>query len=156
MKTKLLIVLIFVSVSAQAKINVDSIKQAALKPLVDDYLVKANALTALLKNTSDVNLIKQYAGELCDLSDEMRATIKSFFPHGGGEMLTAPALTPGGQLAMGYTLTPYYGTTHTWEEGARSIRDYANQIKLYCKTKPVKRQKKIAGIEEEMQAMTAV
>jgi ABC-type enterochelin transport system substrate-binding protein len=133
MKTKILFLMLFMPVFAQAKINVDSLKQKKLQPTVSDFVNEAVILVYNIKTEPDVERMKEYATELAIISDELKEKIKTFYPH-----------------------APYVDNKHPWESYADSIAEKANAIYKLCDRSPVKMQKQVEAVVEELREMEGI
>ncbi|HYG49522.1 MAG TPA: hypothetical protein VD905_01415 [Flavobacteriales bacterium] len=156
MKTGFLLLLLFMPVFIQANTNVDSLKRAALQPVINDYVSQAVMLAYEIKTGQDVELIKEYARQLASLSDELKKTIKAFYPHSGGDLISTTTVSVTGEVGLGYATAPYVGTKHPWESYADSISEKANAIHRLCDRSPVKMQKKLEAIVEELREMEGI
>ncbi|HLP12297.1 MAG TPA: hypothetical protein VK177_10235 [Flavobacteriales bacterium] len=130
MKTKILFLLLCLPVWSKAETNVDSIKQTTLKPVVSDFVSEAVILAYEIKTTSNIDLIKEYATDLAVLSDELKAAVKALYPH-----------------------APYVDNKHPWEIYADAIAQKANAIHHLCDRSPVKMQKQLEVLIEELREM---
>lgn len=130
MKARILFLLLFAPAFSEAEINADSLKRTALEPIVSDFVNEAVTLAYDIKTTTNVALVKEYAIELAILSDELKEKVKSYYPH-----------------------APYVDNKHPWEYYANAINEKANAIHDLCDRSPVKMQKKLEAIVEELREM---
>jgi hypothetical protein len=138
MKTKILFLLLFTPAFLQAKTNVDSLKRATLQPVINDYVLQAIVLVYDIQTTPDVNLIREYVNQLTSLSNGLKKTIGVFYPHGNSDMSSS------------------VDHKHMWESYADSILEKVNDIYYLCDRSPVKMQKKVDAIVEQLREMESM
>lgn len=153
MKTKILLLFVFVSTIAQAKTDIDSLKRAAFQPVMNEFIHKVATLSEKIKSTNDADSIKLFAKQLMRISDEMQGTVNRYYSYRGVQTNYALVLTNPPAYALIMT-NP--GRCPDATISVSKVWDGASNIKYFFSKNPEKIKKNLVKIDTAIKELTDV
>jgi hypothetical protein len=150
MKTKILLLLFFVSLMAEAKINLDSLMQKSFKPAVENYLKSISDLSEKIATATNKDSLRLYAKKIMRLSDKMEEQSNDFYSYGGKGLRLAPVFFSSGKsVSYGYLLVQNNGRQEPLAtKRINKIYDCATNIRFFCTKNPNRIKKNLNHIKE--------
>ncbi|MBL7931600.1 MAG: hypothetical protein JNL60_06855 [Bacteroidia bacterium] len=153
MKTRLILLFLLQLSLVKADFDIDSLRRSAFKPIMGNYLRQVDQLCEKIKSTDDKKLIRHYAKELMELSDDMESTVNQFYGYKQGGMTFRPAFILTNTFTYAYVFSFYNATGSTPLATTRvnKIYDQATYIRFLYSSNPEKIKAKINKIENLVQ-----